>query len=221
LTATPAPFGALAGISLRVSVAARSTEHSAETQGGFLFTHGGYSGPAVLDVSHVAVRSRVGNRPPARVVVRWTALRDADWTKALVPQGARTVLAAVSSELPARLAEALIIHTGIDPRLPLANLSRGDRLRLIDALVRGALPWTGPLNDEGYKKAEVTGGGVDLAQIDPVTMESRICPRLFLCGELLDAFGPIGGYNFLWAWATGRSAGLGAAGASGHRVKPG
>jgi predicted flavoprotein YhiN len=61
--------------------------------------------------------------------------------------------------------------------------------------------------DEGYKKAEVTGGGVDLAEVNPRTMESRRHPGLYLCGELLDAFGPIGGYNFLWAWATGRAAG--------------
>ena len=71
--------------------------------------------------------------------------------------------------------------------------------------MRGALPWTG---DEGYKKAEVTGGGVALSEVDPRTMESRRHKGLFLCGEMLDAFGPIGGYNFLWAWATGRAAGL-------------
>ena len=64
---------------------------------------------------------------------------------------------------------------------------------------------------EGYKKAEVTGGGVSLSEIDPKTMESRRHKGLFLCGEMLDAFGPIGGYNFLWAWATGRAAGIGAA----------
>ncbi|MEO7456360.1 MAG: NAD(P)/FAD-dependent oxidoreductase, partial [Gemmatimonadaceae bacterium] len=84
------------------------------------------------------------------------------------------------------------------------------RQRLLDVLVRGALPWT---SDEGYKKAEVTGGGVSLAEVNARTMESRRAPGLFLCGEMLDAFGPIGGYNFCWAWATGRAAGLGAAGA--------
>jgi predicted flavoprotein YhiN len=57
----------------------------------------------------------------------------------------------------------------------------------------------------------VTGGGVSLAELDPRTMESRKAPGLFLCGEVLDAFGPIGGYNFLWSWATGRAAGQGAA----------
>jgi predicted flavoprotein YhiN len=79
--------------------------------------------------------------------------------------------------------------------------------------VRGELPWTGPTAADGYRKAEVTGGGVSLAEIDPRTMESRIAPRLFLCGEILDAFGPIGGYNFFWAWATGRAAGIAAASA--------
>jgi hypothetical protein len=90
----------------------------------------------------------------------------------------------------------------------LSELTRDERLRLVETLVRGVLPWTG---DEGYKKAEVTGGGVSLAEVDPRTMESRRCAELYLCGEVLDAFGPIGGYNFLWAWATGRAAGLGAA----------
>ena len=69
------------------------------------------------------------------------------------------------------------------------------------------MPWSG---DEGYKKAEVTGGGVALSEVDPRTMESRRHKGLYLCGEMLDAFGPIGGYNFLWAWATGRAAGLAA-----------
>ena len=57
----------------------------------------------------------------------------------------------------------------------------------------------------------MTGGGVPLGEVDAGTLESRRAPGLFLCGEVLDAFGPIGGYNFLWAWATGRLAGLGAA----------
>ena len=84
---------------------------------------------------------------------------------------------------------------------------------MIGVLVRGTLPWTG---DEGYPKAEVTGGGVSLDEIDPRTMESRRHPGLFLCGEVLDAFGPIGGYNFLWAWATGRAAGCAAAASRGN-----
>jgi hypothetical protein len=110
--------------------------------------------------------------------------------------------------MPERLAAALLIAANVPADRALSELPRDERLRLVEVLVRGALPWT---SDEGYKKAEVTGGGVSLAEIDPRTMESRRRGGLFLCGEVLDAFGPIGGYNFLWAWATGRAAGLGAA----------
>ena len=82
-----------------------------------------------------------------------------------------------------------------------------ERTALLEALTAFVLPSTG---DEGYKKAEVTGGGIALDEVDSRTLESRRHQGLFLCGEMLDAFGPIGGYNFLWAWATGRAAGLGA-----------
>jgi predicted flavoprotein YhiN len=78
----------------------------------------------------------------------------------------------------------------------------------VTLLTRYPLPWSG---DEGYRKAEVTGGGVSLAEVDPVTLESQRHPGLHLCGEILDAFGPIGGYNFAWAFATGRQAGSAAA----------
>ena len=191
-----------------MTLAARAGKMSATATGGFLFTHGGYSGPAVLDVSHIAVRSRTGTTPPARIVVQWTPLGEKDWESALRPRGARTVLGALSAELPDRLAKALLEVADVERGRLLSNLGRGERLRLIETLVRGVLPWTG---DEGYKKAEVTGGGVSLSEIDPRTMESRKHKGLFLCGEMLDAFGPIGGYNFFWAWATGRAAGRGAA----------
>jgi predicted Rossmann fold flavoprotein len=212
LTANPPPFASLAGVSLNVTLTARSAERTATATGGFLFTHRGYSGPSVLDVSHVAVRSLAEEAFPAAVVVRWTALNDDDWEAAFRAQGARTVIAAVREHLPDRLASALIGVALVDPTRPLAELRREERLRLVETLVRGVLPWTG---DEGYKKAEVTGGGVSLAEVDARTMESRRHRGLFLCGEMLDAFGPIGGYNFLWAWATGRAAGLGAASSSG------
>ena len=198
----------MSGVSLTVTITARSAPREAQATGGFLFTHHGYSGPSVLDVSHVAVRSLEQEGEPARITVQWTPLRDSEWEEVLRPRATRTVLAAVGAELPHRLADALVAAAGVESSRPLAQLGRADRLRLIDTLVRGELPYTG---DEGYKKAEVTGGGVNLAEIDPRTMESRRHKGLFLCGEMLDAFGPIGGYNFLWAWATGRAAGIGAA----------
>lgn len=206
LTATPTPFGHLAGISLPVTITARDGRRTATATGGFLFTHHGYSGPAVLDVSHVAARADPAS--PAEIRVRWTGLDESGWEAALRPAGTRTVLGTLRARLPERLAVALLGVARVDPASPLAQLRREQRLQLVETLVRGVLPWTG---HEGYEKAEVTGGGVSLAEIDPRTMESRRHRGLFLCGEMLDAFGPIGGYNFLWAWVTGRAAGLGAA----------
>ena len=207
LTAAPAPFADLAGVSLPVTVSARAEERDAVATGGFLFTHRGYSGPSVLDVSHVAVRAADAGTA-AKLTVRWTTLDESAWDERLHAGGARIVRTVLREELPDRLAQALLAAAGVDPGSPLAQLQREPRRRLVEHLVRSPLPWTG---HEGYKKAEVTGGGVSLAEVDPRTMESRKLPGLFLCGEILDAFGPIGGYNFLWAWATGRAAGLGAA----------
>ena len=209
IVASPAPFASLSGVSLPVTLTATARGRSAAATGGFLFTHIGYSGPSVLDVSHVVVRSRAENdEPPARLTVRWTPHGDAEWLERLKPHGTRTVMVALRGEMPDRLAAALLVSANVPADRPLSELQRDERLRLVETLVRGALPWTG---DEGYKKAEVTGGGVSLAEIDPRSMESRRCAGLYFCGEVLDAFGPIGGYNFLWAWATGRAAGLGAA----------
>ncbi len=201
-------LAALAGISLPVTVTAGDPTREATATGGFLFTHRGYSGPSVLDVSHVIARSRLEGGGGARLAVRWTRLDESEWEAALKPEGTRTVAGALRRELPERLADALAEMAAVPSSRALAQLGREERLRLIGVLVRGELPWTG---DEGYRKAEVTGGGVSLAEIDPRTMESRRHPGLFLCGEVLDAFGPIGGYNFLWAWATGRAAGIAAA----------
>jgi predicted Rossmann fold flavoprotein len=204
-----AAFASLAGISFDATLTATSDERTAAHTGGFLFTHHGYSGPAPLNVSHVVVRAREESASNATIRVCWTPLTDAAWEQVLKPpSGPRTVIGALRNEMPDRLAAVLIRMVDIDAHKPLAELRRDERLRLIDILVRGELPWSG---DEGYKKAEVTGGGVALSEVNPRTMESRRHAGLFICGEVLDAFGPIGGYNFLWAWATGRAAGIGAA----------
>jgi predicted Rossmann fold flavoprotein len=208
VVASPAPFAALAGVSLPVTITARDARWSAGSSGGFLFTHRGYSGPSVLDVSHVVVRSRLEGDGRARLSVQWTGFDEAAWEVALEPEGTRTVGGVLRRELPERLADALAESAGVAPSQRLAQLRREERRRLIEVLVRGELPWSG---DEGYRKAEVTGGGVSLAEVDPRTLESRRHPGLYLSGEVLDAFGPIGGYNFLWAWATGRAAGVAAA----------
>ena len=206
LLRTPPVHGELAGLSLDVVIEGKWKEERRVTTGGFLFTHRGYSGPSVLDVSDLPVRSLLEGDEPARLLVRWVAGDESEWRGRLTAGGGTTILALLRAELPLRLAEQLIIESGADPSTRCADLERSLRERLIESLTRYPLDWNG---DEGYRKAEVTGGGVRLEEVDPRTMESRRDSGLYFCGEVLDAFGPIGGYNFLWAWVTGRAAGRG------------
>jgi predicted Rossmann fold flavoprotein len=204
LIAQPPRHAALAGISLEVTITA---PRLLTVRGGFLFTHRGYSGPAVLDVSHLAARSPL--------LIQWTDLDAAAWDERL-RSGTGVVMTPLRRALPERLAEALLAEAAIHPGRPHHQLRREERRRLVELLTRYPLPCTG---DEGYRKAEVTGGGIALSEVDPRTLESRLRPGLFLCGEILDAFGPIGGHNFSWAWATGRAAGLGASmGSTRHAI---
>jgi predicted Rossmann fold flavoprotein len=205
LTANPSPHAGLAGVSLPVTIRAPGAKPRFETTGGFLFTHRGWSGPAVLDASHLAIRGKPdGSRQELHV--QWTPEDAASWERALTG-GKGTLRSRLTPALPRRLVDRLLAEIGVAGDTGLAALRKADRRAVIETLTSYRLPWTG---DEGYRKAEVTGGGIALWEVDPRTLESRRHPGLYLCGEILDAFGPIGGHNFLWAWATGRGAGLGA-----------
>ena len=207
LLAEGAPHADLSGVSLTASVEAPARKAGMRTRGGFLFTHRGYSGPAVLDVSHRATLARAaGERQPLRVA--WTDADAGAWDARLQDHGPGTVATLLRAALPTRLADALLAHAEVPPDRARAELRRDERRRLVAALTAFELPWTG---DEGYRKAEVTGGGVGLGEVHPGTLESRRQPGLYFCGEVLDAFGPIGGYNFMWAWSTGRLAGVASA----------
>jgi hypothetical protein len=196
----------LSGVSLPVRLRARSETSQIETTGGFLFTHRGYSGPSVLDISHVT--ARVSTTTPV-IRAQWSTLNARDWERELSTTVASDSVATIlSRQVPSRLAEQLMRECGIPLDRRTSSLKRTERNALIEALTSYVLPWTG---NDGYRKAEVTGGGVRLDAVDPRTLESRAVSGLFLCGEILDAFGPIGGHNFSWAWATGRAAGTASA----------
>jgi predicted Rossmann fold flavoprotein len=214
LLADPPVHAGLAGVSLPVTLRGALDRGERVAPGGFLFTHRGYSGPSVLDLSDLAVRAELraaaGGPGPPRALqplqVQWTAQGPEEIERLLTAGGSGTAGALVRRLLPQRLADRLLEEAGVDPGTSLAQLRREARNRLLAALTRYELPWTG---NEGYRKAEVTGGGVALSEVVAATMESRRSPGLYLCGEVLDAFGPIGGHNFSWAWATGRLAGRG------------
>ena len=220
ITLTPHRYEHLAGISLPVTIRAEGgaparRRKAFRTSGGFLVTHRGWSGPAALNVSHLtrSPSPDLTPQPPlpygrggAHLFVNWGTLDRSAWERELTG-GSKLVANVLKQHLPERLAEVLFAESGVPADRTVAQLRKEERAALLTTLCSWPLPYTG---DEGYKKAEVTGGGVALAEIVPQTMESRVRPGLFICGEALDVFGPIGGYNFHWAWATGRLAGMGA-----------
>lgn len=191
----------LAGVTITTTVTAKSETEQASSRGGFLFTHRGYSGPAILNTSHVVARARQ-HRQQAQVFVSWTDRTEEEWL-ALLTQGKKTVRGVLIREMPDRLADQLLEEISLfDARV--ATLEKDRREQLIRTLTEYPLPIT---RNDGFNSAEVTGGGVHLGEIESKTMQSRRVPNLYFCGEMLDAFGPIGGTNFLWAFVTGKRAG--------------
>ena len=198
----------LAGLSLPVELRACRGQKVMECRGGdFLFTHRGFSGPVVLDISRHVTSPVAGG---VEVRVAWRGADAPDWDALLRQGGTRQVSTVLRDELPRRLADALIEIANVSAEKKLSTLSREERKRLVEGLSDYPLPIAG---DEGYATAEVTAGGVPLGELYLKTLESRLVPGLHFAGEILDVVGHIGGYNFLWAWVTGRKAGEGAAGA--------
>ena len=172
-----------------------------------LFAHFGLTGPAILDVSR-AVARHDGPETPELVLDFLPDLRPEalDATlQAACRSGRRAVAGLLPSQIPRRLADALLTASGTPSDRMGPDLARDERLRLIATLKGLRLPITGTL---GFAKAEVTSGGVALDEIEPKTLESRLQPGLHFCGEVLDLDGLIGGYNFQAAWSTGWLAGM-------------
>ena len=128
---------------------------------------------------------------------------DARWIAAAASRPRASVRGVLAADLPDAVAVAVLGVLGIPTDRTAGELTRDDRRRLVHALTEWPLP---VLDTRGYNFAEVTSGGVDLSEIDPGTMESRVCPGLFLVGEILDVDGRIGGFNFQWAWSSARVA---------------
>jgi len=199
----------LSGLSVEATleVRARSGRRLARAHGSLLCTHFGLSGPAVLDISRHLIDARLDD-PEARLVVRWMPEATPETADhALRALGGRTVSSWLAQSVPERLARALCAAAGVDPALPGHQLTREARRALAAAVAEMTVPVAG---DRGFAVAEVTAGGVPLAELDLDTMGSRRCPGLFLCGEICDVDGRIGGFNFQWAWASGYVAGVGA-----------
>lgn len=228
LLADPPIHAGLAGVSLPVRIREKFDNRVRDTRGGFLFTHRGYSGPVAMGTDPFSTGfPQKGTYPFSTIsvekgyvpLVSWGDISRAEW-EAMLGGSAGMVLTTIATRIPQRLAEQLLREAGVPADRRLSDLRRAERIALIELLTAYPLKISG---NEGFKKAEVTGGGVALDEVDPATLESKRAPGLFMCGEMLDAYGPIGGHNFAWAWATGRAAGIGSSGqgqkAEGKRQK--
>ncbi len=178
----------------------------ASSCGELLFTETGVSGPAAFDVSRAV--SEAGD---AKMELEIDFLRDYTAAEVLAHLQNR---AKTAPELPAselltgsvhnRLGRMLIKYADIEAAAPLSALSEHELRTVTSACKRFKLPVRGT---EGFANAQVTAGGIRTSEFDPRTLESRLCPRLFACGEVLDIDGDCGGYNLQWAWSSGVLAG--------------
>lgn len=191
----------LSGTSAEVELSVLSPTRKvlARQRGPMLLTHFGISGPAALDISRHWIAA-----PGSSLVANFLPGETFDsLDRAWIEEARRNPRATTASVLRGRIPERLIGALTADP-VPLAKLTKDDRRRIVRALVELPIPI---VRDRGFDYAEVTAGGVPLSEIDLATMASRKREGLYLCGEILDVDGRIGGYNFQWAWASGRLAG--------------
>jgi predicted Rossmann fold flavoprotein len=186
-------FAPLAGVALEVAVEAGEGAARGRFVEDLLFTHRGLSGPAVLQISSFwregqAIRIDLG------------AGRDLAAPLLEAKRHSRRLLAnELATLLPARLADVWLRPSPELAARAMPELRDRDLQRLARELAQWQLVPTG---SEGFRKAEVTAGGVDTRELSSQTMESRRCPGLYFIGEVVDVTGWLGGYNFQWAWAS-------------------
>ncbi|MFM8468062.1 MAG: NAD(P)/FAD-dependent oxidoreductase [Oxalobacteraceae bacterium] len=194
-----APFVPMAGISLEVDIEAGEKKSRGLFREDLLFTHRGLSGPAVLQISSywqqggdislnllpgrdVAAELTEGKREIRRTLGNW-----------------------LSQSLPSRLSEAWLMAHDLTPDARVPDLPDKILRRLGESLNRWRIR---PNGSEGYRKAEVTLGGVDTRALSQQDMSVKALPGLHFVGEAVDVTGWLVGYNFQWAWASGVAAGL-------------
>lgn len=182
------------------------------TFGEMLFTHFGISGPIVMDMSkHLLELRKSGGNVQVRIDLK-PALEPKKLDSRLLRDfgkfSGRKLKNALYELLPQKLIPVIIKLSGLDPDKQVDHLDREERQRLIKTLKGLPLDISGSL---GFKWSIVTSGGIELKEIDPKTLRSRVVDNLYCAGEILDLDGPTGGFNLQVCWTTGYIAGISAA----------
>ena len=195
----------IAKVELRVAIKKHS---KLKAHGDLIFTKSGIRGPVVLDAARelTPLLEKYGEVP---ILVNLTkGMNEEQILRHLKDEAAKdpnaTMLELLTTLLPSSLSKELCILAGIDPILTHGKLTGAQRAKLVQLLAYTPLTVTG---HEGFKMAMITSGGVDLKEIEPKTMQSRVIKGLYFCGEVMNLDGPCGGYNLQWSFAGGHLAG--------------
>ncbi|MBO9537279.1 NAD(P)/FAD-dependent oxidoreductase [Herbaspirillum sp.] len=192
------PFVEMAGVALQVEVETGARKERGYFLEDLLFTHRGLSGPAILQISSYWKLS---------TPLTLNLLPEVDVAEALIA-GKGTLKKnlgnLLAQWLPSRLAEGWLKVNGFDAGARIADMPDKALRQLGDSLNRWVVL---PSGSEGYRKAEVTMGGVDTRELSQQSMMAAKVPGLHFIGEAVDVTGWLGGYNFQWAWASGVAAG--------------
>ena len=196
---------ALKGVKAECGIAIlRGCERVAENRGEVLFTEYGVSGPAIFDISRTVSTGGEELVCALDFFPDWEPREVLDWLRLRrETMGAHEASTLLVGSCHTRLGQMLCKAAGFTNQ-PAASLTDGDLRRIAAQATAFALPITGTC---GFDQAQVTAGGLQTGEFDPQTMQSRLVPGLYACGEVLDVDGDCGGYNLQWAWSSGHLAG--------------
>jgi predicted Rossmann fold flavoprotein len=189
-----ASFSQLTGVSVDGEVRC----NGARFRDSILLTHRGLSGPAILQISSYW-------RPGTAIDI--DLFPDIDATAWLLDRrlGTQVLPTVLANQLPRRLAQTWCEATLREkPSSPISEYSIAELKQVASCLDKWSIT---PSGTAGYRKAEVTLGGVDTRELSSRTMEAKKVPGLYFIGEVVDVTGHLGGFNFQWAWASGHAAG--------------
>jgi hypothetical protein len=214
LVSDDAIINGLQGVCLEdVKISYKYSDKPFETgPGEIIFTHSGISGPLVLNTSRVLSRLLASGPIEIRLdLVSWHSYDEAD-NHLLAVFGEnpnKTIVNCIGTFLPDRMVEAVVNSAGVEIAKPANSVTKAERQAVVSKLKSFPLKITGTA---GFEASMAATGGVQLGEVDPKTMGSRLVKNLFLAGELLDLDGLTGGYNLQMCWTTGYVAGESAAG---------
>lgn len=191
----------LMGLSVKTgTVKVNGTKH--QYTGPVLITHWGLSGPAVLKLSAFAAQDFFKLNYQAGISVNWTGLYNEEEVKEELASQTTSKALVVNTplyEIPKRLWEYLVLRAEINSSKPWIELGRKQQHKLAQVLCNDAYAMQGKTT---FKEEFVTAGGINLKEVNFKTMESKLVPHLFFCGEVLNIDGITGGFNFQNAWST-------------------